>query len=196
MPRRVDPIRRADAHARIQTAAETLFAERGFDATTVDDIVDAAGVSKPALYRSFASKEHLYCELLDTYARRLADTAMRAVASPGPTDDPVRHMIDRWFAEAEQRPAMMRILASNASPTDAIAEVRATIRSLQIANDATLIRRLAPSIPEEGVAPLSEAIHGALIALAMWWLDQPNTPRRVPVDAMTRICRGLIATAE
>jgi len=44
---------RGEVQARLEEAAARLFAERGYLATTVDDIVSAADVSKPALYRHF-----------------------------------------------------------------------------------------------------------------------------------------------
>ncbi|MDA8340818.1 MAG: helix-turn-helix domain containing protein, partial [Actinomycetota bacterium] len=40
-----------------------LFAERGYSATTMDDIAEAAGVTKPLLYQHFDSKRALYLEL-------------------------------------------------------------------------------------------------------------------------------------
>ena len=48
---------------RILAAAVKLFAERGFDATTVQEVVAAAGVTKGALYHHFASKDELLYEI-------------------------------------------------------------------------------------------------------------------------------------
>lgn len=45
---------------RIETADERLFARQGFDSTAVDDIVRAAGLTKPMLYRHFGSKQALW----------------------------------------------------------------------------------------------------------------------------------------
>ena len=42
--------------------------QRGFNATTMDDIAEAAGVTKPLLYQHFVSKRALYLELLDSVA--------------------------------------------------------------------------------------------------------------------------------
>lgn len=49
----------------ILEAAERLFAERGFAATSVRDIVGAAGTSAPSLYHFFGSKENLLVELIN-----------------------------------------------------------------------------------------------------------------------------------
>ena len=49
----------------ILEAAERLFAERGFAATSVRDIVGEAGTSAPSLYHFFGSKENLVVELIN-----------------------------------------------------------------------------------------------------------------------------------
>ncbi len=50
-----------------------LFARSGFHDTSMDDIAEAAGVTKPVLYQHFPSKRALYGELLEDTGRRLLD---------------------------------------------------------------------------------------------------------------------------
>lgn len=57
-----------------------LFAEHGFHATSMDDIAEAAGVTKPVLYQHFPSKRALYRELLDDVDRQLTDTLLDATS--------------------------------------------------------------------------------------------------------------------
>ena len=65
MPENVsEPTGRRERHKRatrqaLQAAADRLFAERGYDATTVRDIADAAGVTERTFFRYFAAKEEL-----------------------------------------------------------------------------------------------------------------------------------------
>jgi AcrR family transcriptional regulator len=58
--------------------AVELFAERGFHATSMDDLAEAAGVTKPVLYQHFPSKRALYRELLDDVDTRLTDRIVGA----------------------------------------------------------------------------------------------------------------------
>src|SRR3546814_11066898 len=51
--------KRADTHARIQAEAMRLFIERGFEATTLDDIVEAAFLSRRPLFHYFMSMEEI-----------------------------------------------------------------------------------------------------------------------------------------
>ena len=69
-------------------AATELFAERGYEATSIEAVLDAAGVSRGALYHHFEDKRALFEAVLDTVeagmATRVHDAAM-AAADP---DDP------------------------------------------------------------------------------------------------------------
>src|SRR3546814_12307382 len=51
--------KRADTHARIQAEAMRLFIERGFEATTLADIAEAAFLSRRPLFHYFAAKEQI-----------------------------------------------------------------------------------------------------------------------------------------
>lgn len=70
----------------LDVAAE-LFAERGFHGVTVDDLGAAVGVSGPALYHHFASKEELLGEMLVSISEYLLDGGRcRVAAAAGPSD--------------------------------------------------------------------------------------------------------------
>src|ERR1700729_439779 len=60
-----------------------LFAQRGYRATTMDDIAEAAGVTKPLLYQHFASKRALYLELLDSVSHTMLEAIGKAIAAAG-----------------------------------------------------------------------------------------------------------------
>ncbi len=56
---------------KLMRAALTLFTQRGYSATTVRELVEEAGVTKPVLYYYFGSKEGLFLELMRTHFGRL-----------------------------------------------------------------------------------------------------------------------------
>ncbi|HEY9688005.1 MAG TPA: TetR/AcrR family transcriptional regulator [Coleofasciculaceae cyanobacterium] len=63
-PRRVDSENKIDTAVSILENARRLFAERGFAAVSINDIVSAAEISKPTLYYYYPDKESLYAEVL------------------------------------------------------------------------------------------------------------------------------------
>jgi AcrR family transcriptional regulator len=65
--------------------AVPVFAARGFHGTSMEDVAEAAGVTKPVLYQHFSSKRELYQALLDDVGSRLVDEvtgAVRGAAGP------------------------------------------------------------------------------------------------------------------
>src|SRR3954465_4639134 len=67
----------------ILRAAAQLFAERGSRAGGVDDVGAAVGVTGPAIYRHFASKDAMLAEMLLRISERLLDGGGAAVAAGG-----------------------------------------------------------------------------------------------------------------
>lgn len=91
------PSRRLTAGERrrqLFTVALALFAERGYRATTMDDVAEAAGVTKPLVYQHFSSKRALYLELVDSVARDLVAAVDGATA----TADGPRQQVEQGFA--------------------------------------------------------------------------------------------------
>jgi AcrR family transcriptional regulator len=89
--------RRLTAEQRRQqlfAVALELFAHRGYRSTTMDDIAEAAGVTKPLLYQHFSSKRALYLELVDSIAQDLLAAIGRAVVE---ADGP-RQQVELGFA--------------------------------------------------------------------------------------------------
>ncbi len=74
--------------------ALSLFAERGYAATTMDDIAEAAGVTKPLVYQHFDSKRALYLELMESVSRKVID----AITSSTARADGPRQQVELGFA--------------------------------------------------------------------------------------------------
>jgi AcrR family transcriptional regulator len=98
--------RRLTAEQRRQqlfAVALELFAQRGYRPTTMDDIAERAGVTKPLLYQHFSSKRALYLELVNSIAQDLLTAIRRAVLrAEGP-----RQQVELGFA------AYFKLVVSN-----------------------------------------------------------------------------------
>lgn len=78
--------------------AADLFAARGFKATTVRDIAEAAGVLSGSLYHHFDSKESIIEELLREYADDLLGDYRRIIAAGGPPRQVLGQLANSAFA--------------------------------------------------------------------------------------------------
>jgi AcrR family transcriptional regulator len=187
--------RRARERKHIEEVAARLFAEQGYAETTVDQIVAEAQVSKPALYRHFASKRDLHLALLRTHQSALAASALAELASQR-TLDRIPVMIDAWFQHVQEHPFTWRMLFHDVTGDPDVQALHADIRQLQRDGDVRLLREFVPGIPEDELEPLGEVIRSSLTGLAMWWLDHQEVSRATLVAVMLRVTRGLLATAD
>lgn len=85
-----------ERRAALVAIAAEMFAERGYKATTVRQIGDAAGVLSGSLYHHFESKESIADELLSSYLDQLLDSYRVIVAD----DEPPREKLGRLVAAA------------------------------------------------------------------------------------------------
>jgi len=87
--------KRRQTRERIEQAAMNLFLERGFDATTIEDVAEHAGVSKRSFFDYFPSKEDVVFAWQDSFAEHL----MAAIASR-PADEPVVRAVQYGLVSA------------------------------------------------------------------------------------------------
>ena len=109
MPASTDPAKRSkvNTRTRLLEAAFEVFAERGFEAASVEEICEAAGFTRGAFYGSFASKDELFFALWSARATSILDglevLAGQLAVTPERLDETVDDMVrgvtrDRqWF---------------------------------------------------------------------------------------------------
>ncbi|UJR82289.1 TetR/AcrR family transcriptional regulator [Sandaracinus amylolyticus] len=135
-PKKADakPRPEPDARDRILRAATKLIAQKGLDATSLQDIADAVGMRKPSLLWHFASKDELHRAVLDALLSRWNE-ALPALMRAATREDRFDAVLDETIAffaedpdrarlllrEALDRPDAMRaLLATYASPWMAV----------------------------------------------------------------------------
>lgn len=90
--------KRAETYARIQAEGVRLFLEKGFEATTLDEVAAAADVSRRTLLNYFGTKEEIVLSTKAEFPQLIAD----AVAAR-PADEPLLDMVENAFADMAQR---------------------------------------------------------------------------------------------
>jgi AcrR family transcriptional regulator len=183
----------AQRRALIEQAAARLFAERGFEQTTVAAICAAAGVSKPMLYRHFESKRELQTRLLERRRDELAAAPIaRFMETDGTLETRLAAMIDAWFEHVEQHPDSCRLLFRDVTGDQAMRDLQDELRRRQRAADVALLREFGPPLPEQQLEPLGEIIRSSLTGLALWWLEHRDVARADVVSSMLRMLRGML----
>jgi len=160
----------------------TLFAEKGFDGTTVEEIADKAGVSKPVVYEHFGGKEGLYAVVVDREVRRLLDRITHSLQGDHPREL-LGQAATALLEYVERDTDGFRILVRD-SP---VASSSGTFASL-ISDIATQVEHvLASEFKSRGYDPklaglYSQALVGMVALTGQWWLDA-RKPKRDEVAA-------------
>ncbi|MEV5876113.1 TetR family transcriptional regulator [Streptomyces sp. NPDC052101] len=92
-----------DPDAALQAALE-LFWRRGYEATSMADLVEHLGIGRASLYATFGSKHELYLRALDRYGQTHNPLLTRELSRPGPVLPAVRAVVRRFAAEAAADP--------------------------------------------------------------------------------------------
>jgi AcrR family transcriptional regulator len=74
----------AQRRAQLLDVGKALFAERGYDGTSVEEVALRAGVSKPVVYEHFGGKDGLYADVVDREVRRLLTSFEAALTGDSP----------------------------------------------------------------------------------------------------------------
>ena len=150
--------------------ALTLFAEHGYSATTMDDIAEAAGVTKPLVYQHFDSKRALYLELLDVGLPRAGRPDRRRPPQPptGPRQQ-VELGFAAYFELMVDNEHAFRLLYGRDAPDDL--ELGAALRRVEEA----IAQAIDPLI-DAGLDPghrllLAHAVVGMAEGASRHWLD-------------------------
>jgi AcrR family transcriptional regulator len=101
--------RRAQTRARLLEAAARVYARRGFDSATLDEVAEEAGFTKGAVYDHFGSKENLLFALLDEHLSvQIAEQVALFDPSKETAERP-RAGADRWMQSLDETPDAFRL---------------------------------------------------------------------------------------
>lgn len=104
------------------TRAMGLFWERGYEATSLQDLTDALGIGRGSLYAAFGSKDGLYLKALARYRQDLAEPMLRALSAGADIRNTLRGLfgglVDDAVADERRRGCMVVNAATERVPHD------------------------------------------------------------------------------
>lgn len=172
-----------------------VFAARGFHQTSMNDVADAAGVTKPVLYQHFTSKRSLYLELLELVSRRLMAAIDQATSTAAGPREQVERGLRAYFRFVVESADEYRLMFGGG-----------TRRDVEFAQEAARLERsiaevIARLITVEGLAPhdrllLAHGIVGLAEGATRHWLGdeldlEPDEVARRMADLAWRGLRGI-----
>ncbi|OBH50671.1 TetR/AcrR family transcriptional regulator [Mycobacterium sp. E2479] len=154
---------KSDRRLQLLSAAERLFAERGFLAVRLEDIGAAAGVSGPAIYRHFPNKESLLVELLVGISTRLLAGARQVRTHSTDAAAALDGLIDFHLDFVFNEPDLIRIQDRDLAylPQAAERQVRKSQRQY-VEVWVGVLRELNPDLAEADARLTAHAVFGLL----------------------------------
>ena len=148
-----------------------LFAERGLDGTSIEEIAARAGVSKPVVYEHFGGKEGLYAVVVDREVGRFLDMATRVLAGDDtmPKFEVAAVSLLRYIQDNADG---FRILVRDSNPTSGSGTFASLISDVAgqveyILGDVLRTRGYDPKL-----APMyAQMLVGMVAFTGQWWLD-------------------------
>jgi AcrR family transcriptional regulator len=168
----------AERREQLISISRGLFAEKGYEGTSVEEIAARAEVSKPVVYEHFGGKEGLYAVVVDREVRSLLDTVTAALTS-GKAHELVEQAALALLDYIESSSDGFRILVRD-SPVGS-----STGSFISILSDvATRVEHiLAEEFKRRGLDPKNAPMYaqmlvGMVALTGQWWLDarKPKKP--------------------
>lgn len=179
---------RAEREAQMLAVAEEIFAARGYVATSMDEIAERVGVSKPMLYEYFGSKEGLLIRTIREARAELRRLTEEAVFDAGNIEEALRRGLVAFFrfiTDHRQSWSLLRnesaLLAGSAASE--IEQTRQQQTSLMI----TVMAGYAPAMDELSREAAAEIILGACERLATWCERHPEVTADKAAEYVMRL---------
>ena len=156
--------------------AARLFAERGYSATSMNEVARACELSKPALYHYFRDKYELLVHITESHVLRLHALAAEVAQQKLPAPAHLRQLIERFVAEYEQAQYAHQVLVQDVKflqPEDCVRILG--IERQVVAAFADAINAIWPQL---GQADLAKPTTMLLFGMMNWlftWFKQGGT---------------------
>ena len=171
--------------------ARGLFAEKGFEGTSIEEIAQRAGVSKPIVYEHFGGKEGLYAVVVDREMQTLLEMVTASLVQNRSLAR-IQQVALALLTYMEERTDGFRILVRGESVGD---EEGDGTRYGSLLNDAIsqVEHILAGDFERRGfdpsLAPLyAQALVGMVSNTAQWWLDVREPAKEVVAAHLVNLC--------
>lgn len=174
-----------DRERQLIEVAQRMFIERGYQGTAMEDIAQAAGITRPVVYKLFGNKDGIYLACLNK-AREVLNSYIIEYAMKGQgLEGRLKGGIEGYFSFVENERDTFRFLYdSGAAVAGPAAEAASKLRFDTVARIALLIQDLKNVVSDEEIIAIAHALSGAGEQLAKWWLTQAGVPKAKVVNTM------------
>lgn len=149
-----------------------VFAERGFASTSIEEIAERAGVSKPIVYGHFGGKDGLYTAVVDLEVERLTGMILEGLAGDDHPRGLVERAADAFLHYIETHREGFEILVRDAPMGTAEGTLPSVLGVVAERAESILLSQFEERGFDPAFAPLySRALVGMVALVGQWWLQ-------------------------
>ncbi|PKU91063.1 TetR family transcriptional regulator [Bifidobacterium thermophilum] len=153
-----------------------LFASKGFEAVSVEEIAASAKVSKPIVYEHFGGKEGLYAVVVDREMRALTDALIGSLSD---TDAHPRQIVERaalaLLTYIEENPEGFQVLVRDSPSTDPTGSFSSLLGDVSSKVEQILVEWFKRQhLPVKSAPYYAQMLVGMTVFTGQYWADRPK----------------------
>ncbi len=180
---------RQQRREQVMSVARQVFVERGYHSAGMDEIAEAAGVSKPVLYQHFPSKLELYLALLDGGIAELLSSSDTALRSTTDNKERVQATMRAYFSFVADRNSAYRLVFESDVMNESAVRERVDRAHEAIAAKIADVISADTGLRLEQAMLLGSGLQGLAQVAATRWLYSPEP--RMPIDEAADLVSAL-----
>jgi AcrR family transcriptional regulator len=196
-PQRRSRMSREARGAQLLDIAERLFAARGFEGTSMEDIAREAGVTRPIVYQHYATKDAIFLACVRRARAELEDRVREPevmIEAGAGIDAVMERAGDIFFSLLERDPRRWMVLFNPSTAlSPEMTDELVGMRQHTIERIAEMVRHFSGGDAEVDTA-FAYAISGVGEQLGRWWLAHPDVPKARVVGLYRDFITGGLAT--
>ncbi|HEX2057314.1 MAG TPA: TetR/AcrR family transcriptional regulator [Actinomycetota bacterium] len=168
-----------ERRAQLLDVGRSVFAERGFDGVSVEEIAARANITKPVVYEHFGGKEGLYAVIVDREVQSLLGRITESLEGTHP-----RALLEQaavaFLGYIEDEPEGFRILVRDSPVASTAGTLASVIGDIAMQVEYILRNQFRDRGFDTKLSPLySQALVGMVALVGQWWLDAGRPKKEI-----------------
>ena len=176
-----------ERRAQLLDVGRSVFAERGFEAASVEEIAGRAKITKPVVYEHFSGKEGLYAVIVDREVQTLLGRITESLEGTHPRALREQAAV-AFLGYIEAEPEGFRILVRDSPVTSATGTLASVIGDIAMQVEYILRNQFNERGFDTKLSPLySQALVGMVALVGQWWLDAGNPKKEIVASHLVNL---------
>jgi AcrR family transcriptional regulator len=174
--RRSERLTAAARRAQLIEVGRAVFARRGYEATSMEEIAERAKVSKPIVYEHFGGKEGLYAVVVDREVEHIVARIVEAMSTGSPRERLERAAL-AFLTYVKERPDGFGVLLRDAAPSRRSGQMPALMYDLADRVGGVFAEQFRNAGYDAKAAPIyAHALVGMVAFVGQWWTESRKPP--------------------